>query len=56
MIVPVIHQITLLKLNQKTKDKYNPITINNPLKNIIINHKDLCPENIDLIDNEGNGN
>ena len=45
-----------IDLEQINEDKYDPINVNIALKNIIINHKEIAPEIIDLVDNDGNGN
>ena len=48
----------LLKIEPESdnEDKYSPIKVYIALKNIIIYHKDISPEIIDLVDNDGNGN
>lgn len=38
------------------KDIYNPSKLNEPLRNLINNHQNIAPENLLIIENEGNGN
>ena len=39
-----------------TLDAYNPSRLNDPLRNIIFNHYNIAPDNLLIIENEGNGN
>lgn len=43
------------KENDIISTKYNPSLIKEPLRNLIINHNNKETENIELVENEGNG-
>lgn len=38
------------------EDGYNPSLVNEPLRSIIVNHMNISPDNLYLIENNGSGN